>query len=321
MKASIVATVINEEKYLKGFLDSLFGQSLAPDEVVISDGGSTDKTMAILTDYASGEPRLKIVLAPGTNISGGRNKAIAMAAGPIIAVTDAGARVSENWLECLSNSLQSKTDIASGFFSPIANTVYEKSLASVTIPVESEIEPEKFLPSSRSVAFYKSAWEKVGGYPEWLPICEDLYFDLKLKKQGFLFKFVPRAVAFWRPRSTWQKFFKQYFLYARGDGHAKLWWRRHLIRYLAYLNGALILSMVVSGNIMWLLPMFIGVAGYMSKFYNRFLGHFPSESSIVIAKSFSLIPLFVLVGDAAKMCGYPWGNFQRITGKIKYKPY
>ena len=35
MKVSIIATVLNEEKYLTEFLDSLFSQTLAPDEVVI----------------------------------------------------------------------------------------------------------------------------------------------------------------------------------------------------------------------------------------------------------------------------------------------
>lgn len=320
MKVSIIATVLNEEKYLKGFLDSLFKQTLVPDEVVISDGGSTDSTLSLLDSYAREEPRLKVVNAAGTNISAGRNKAISAATSEIVAVTDAGARVSPNWLEFLVKNLSEEKMIAAGFFAPIASTIYEKSLASVTVPVESEIEPDKFLPSSRSVAFYKKSWQEVGGYPEWLPICEDLVFDLKLKKAKYQFNFVPKAIAFWRPRPTLKKFFKQYFLYARGDGQAKLWWRRHLIRYLAYLNGILIISMVFTGSVMWLLPFFIGMAGYLFKFYNRFLGHFPNEENLVLAKAFSLIPLFVLVGDAAKMCGYPWGNYQRLTGKIKYQP-
>lgn len=319
MKISIIATVLNEEKYLKTFLDSLFGQSLRPDEVVISDGGSTDKTLEILSQYAVTESRLKIVKATASNISAGRNKAIAAASSEIIAVTDAGARVAKNWLEQLVVGLNSDKDVAAGFFAPIASSIFEKSLASVTVPVPMEIDPEKFLPSSRSVAFFKKAWQEVKGYPEWLPICEDLVFDLKLKKAGYRFNFVPGAVAYWRPRPTIARFFKQYFLYARGDGHARLWWRRHLIRYLAYLNGLLILSMVLSGSVMWLLPCLIGAAGYMSKFYNRFLVHFPDETNQILVKSFSLIPFLVLVGDAAKMTGYPWGNMERLTGKIKYK--
>jgi len=321
MKVSIVSTVLNEAKYLEEFLDSLFSQSQLPDEVVIADGGSTDKTLEILSNFSKKEPRLKIVKATGSNISVGRNAAIKVATGNIIAVTDAGARVSKDWLENLVAGLSESSQVASGFFAPTARTTYEKSLASVTVPVVSEIEPDKFLPSSRSVAFYKEAWEKVHGYPTWLPICEDLVFDLKLKKAGFKFQFCPQAIAFWRPRNTVKKFFKQYFLYARGDGHAKLWWRRHLIRYLAYLNGLLILSMVLSGSIMWLLPFFIGAAGYLAKFYNRFLGHWPEATSGETGRVFCLIPFLVLVGDVAKMIGYPVGNYQRLTKKIKYETF
>jgi len=320
MKVSIIATVLNEEKYLKEFLDSLFSQSYSPDEVVISDGGSGDNTLQFLKDYSLKESRLKVVVAEG-NISLGRNAAIRRASGEIIAVTDAGAHVCRDWLKYLVESFNGDGDVACGFFAPVADSIYEKSLASVTVPIESEIEPEKFLPSSRSVAFLKSSWEEVGGYPEWLPICEDLVFDLKLRKRRYKFNFTPKAVAFWRPRPTVQKFFRQYFLYARGDGHARLWWRRHLIRYLAYLNGALIISMVVSGSVMWLLPFFIGAAGYLAKFYNRFLGHFPKESNKTLVYCFSLIPFFVVVGDIAKMIGYPWGNYQRLTKKINYEPY
>ena len=321
MKISVISTVLNEAKYLEEFLDSLFSQTLQPEEVVIADGGSTDKTLEILSNYSKKEPRLKIVAAAGSNISGGRNAAIKASTGQIIAVTDAGAKLSKEWLANIAAGLSKDFEVASGFFAPTAHTIYEKSLASVTVPIVSEIEPDKFLPSSRSVAFYKSAWEKVNGYPEWLPICEDLVFDLKLKKAGFKFQFCPQAIAFWRPRSTVKKFFKQYFLYARGDGHAKLWWRRHLIRYLAYLNGLLILSMVLSGSVMWLLPFFIGAAGYLAKFYNRFLGHWPDATYRETSRVFCLIPLLVLVGDAAKMIGYPVGNYQRLTKKIKYESY
>ncbi|MCX6784034.1 MAG: glycosyltransferase [candidate division WWE3 bacterium] len=321
MKVSIISTVLNEDKYLFDFLDSLFSQTLVPDEVVICDGGSIDTTLEKLQIYAKKQPKLKIVTAPGSNISGGRNAAISAATGDIIAATDAGTRVAPDWLEKLVSSFTSPTDVAAGFFAPIADTTFEKSLAAVTVPVASEIEPEKFLPSSRSVAFYKSAWEAVRGYPEWLPICEDLVFDLKLKKAGFKFNFVPEAKAYWRPRQTLKKFFRQYFMYARGDGHAKLWWRRHLIRYLAYINGLLILSMLFSHSIMWLLPFFIGAAGYMSKFYNRFLIHFPGQPLKITSIAFSYIPVMVFIGDVAKMLGYPWGNYQRVAGKIKYEPY
>ena len=45
MKISLISTVLNEEQTIDKFLDSILNQSVKPDEVVITDGGSRDKTL------------------------------------------------------------------------------------------------------------------------------------------------------------------------------------------------------------------------------------------------------------------------------------
>ena len=97
MKVTIVATVKNEGEALRPLLDSILDQTRPPDEVVICDGGSTDETLAILDEYSRWLP-LRVVVAPGSNISQGRNRAIAAATGEIIAATDAGVVLSPTCL-------------------------------------------------------------------------------------------------------------------------------------------------------------------------------------------------------------------------------
>ena len=46
-------------------------------------------------------PPLRLLVEPGANISRGRNLAIAAAQGPVIAATDAGVRLADDWLEHL----------------------------------------------------------------------------------------------------------------------------------------------------------------------------------------------------------------------------
>ena len=87
------------------------------------------------------------------------------------------------------------------------------------------------------MAFTKAAWQAVGGYPEWLDYCEDLIFDFALRDKFRPFAFAPEAIAYFKPRSSLKSFFRQYYLYARGDGKANLWLKRHLIRYGTYLIG------------------------------------------------------------------------------------
>lgn len=51
MKISVVVSVFNGEKYISEQLDSLRQQTRRPDEVLLFDDGSSDKTPQIVTDY------------------------------------------------------------------------------------------------------------------------------------------------------------------------------------------------------------------------------------------------------------------------------
>ena len=312
MKISVIATVKNEGEALRPLLDSLIQQSKLPDELVICDGGSTDNTLEILTEYKTWLP-LKILVAPDTNISRGRNLAIAAAAGPIIAATDAGVVLAPYWLEELTQPIVSgKTAVASGWFEPDPYTDFEVVMGSTVLPTRREIVPEKFLPSSRSVAFLKSAWEDVGGYPEWLDYSEDLLFDFALRERYGEFPFVDTAVAYFRPRSDLTGYFKQYYNYARGDGKANLWPKRHLVRYFTYLVGLPYIFRLIwrekwSG---WVL-LLLGSGVYCQRPAQRLWGNTWGWRPPSRLRAFALIPIIRLVGDVAKMLGYPVGLIWR----------
>ena len=216
---SVILTVKNEAAALPRLIESLRAQTVAPLQVVIADGGSTDATRTILARHAK-ELNLTVVECPGTNISQGRNAAIAHTQGELIASTDAGVRLDPRWLEEIVKPFDDTQppDVVSGFFEPDPQGAFEYALAATTLPELDDIRPERFLPSSRSIAFRKSAWEKVGGYPEWLDYSEDLIFDFALQRNGFIFVFAPSARVYFRPRPNLTKFFSQYYSYSRGDG-------------------------------------------------------------------------------------------------------
>src|SRR5258707_13813115 len=110
----------------------------------------------------------------------------------------------------------------------------------------------------------------LGGYPEWLDYCEDLVFDLALQNAGHLFGFAPEAKVWFRPRGSLVAFFRQYFRYARGDGKADLFRRRHAIRYAVY--AALALLRYRRGR--WLvLLLALGGLAYTRRPYARLRPH------------------------------------------------
>lgn len=56
MKVSICLCTYNGEKYLKEQLQSIVNQTMLPDEIVVCDDCSTDKTVDILNDFAKSNP-------------------------------------------------------------------------------------------------------------------------------------------------------------------------------------------------------------------------------------------------------------------------
>lgn len=309
---TLIATVLNEGDNIHRLMDSLVKQTRLPDEIVIVDGGSTDATPATIQGYADRLP-LRLIVEPGCSISAGRNRAIHAAQGDIIAVTDAGVVLAADWLDKLTQPLLANPEIqvVSGFFLAEAHTPFEVAMGATVLPLADEINPAGFLPSSRSVAFRKDAWALTGGYPEWLDYCEDLILDLRLQKMAGPFAFAPDALVYFRPRRSLRAFFKQYYLYARGDGKADLWRKRHAIRYLTYLvalPAALLLGAVVH-PLLWglLLP---GAAVYLRQPYRRLptvmrqAGRTAPGDWLYAAL---LVPVIRVVGDVAKMIGYPVG--------------
>ncbi len=313
MKISVISTVLNEGEAIRPLLDSLIQQTQQPDEVIICDGGSTDNTLEILSEYKQWLP-MKILVVPGSNISQGRNRAIAVAEGPIIAATDSGVVLSPCWLEDISRPfIENDAVVVSGWFEPDPYTDFEVVMGSTVLPERQDVDPETFLPSSRSVAFLKSAWETVGGYPEWLDYSEDLMFDFALREKYGQFPLAATAVAYFRPRSSLRSFFRQYYFYARGDGKANLWGKRHIIRYITYLLGLpFILRLIWREKWYGWILVLLGTGVYCQRPAQRLWGNTWGWRPPSRARAFALIPIIRLIGDVAKMLGYPVGLIWRL---------
>jgi len=317
MRISVIVTVKNEAASLHRLLTSLAAQTRAPDEVVICDGGSTDGTL----DALRAETRLplKVIVRPGANISQGRNAAIAEATGEVIASTDAGVVLAPEWLQELVAPFENQTSqvsVVAGFFLPDARTAFEVAMGATVLPQLSEIHPETFSPSSRSVAFRKEAWQAVGGYPEWLDYCEDLIFDFALRRRFGPFAFAPQAIAHFRPRGSLRAFFRQYYQYARGDGKADLFRCRHAIRYLTYLVAAPAGALLSPWG--WMLCL-VGAAAYTRTPYRRLMTMWRELSLAEKIQAALLVPVIRVMGDVAKMIGYPVGVVWRLGGRRRHE--
>jgi glycosyltransferase involved in cell wall biosynthesis len=309
---SLILTVKNEEFSLPGLLESIAAQTVLPDQVILVDGGSTDRTLDVARRWRKRLP-LTIISAPGTNISAGRNLALSRTTQPIVAVTDAGTKLDTRWLEEITlpflRPISLQPDVVCGFFVAQPVSRFETFLGATTLPDVDEIRSERFLPSSRSIAFRRSLIESGMQYPEWLDYCEDLIFDLRLKRATARFEFRPAALVAFRPRSTPGAYARQYYRYARGDGKAGLFARRHALRYATYLVGLPLLC--ARRDRYAAVAAAAGAALYLRQPVRRLLRRRDELTLPDLAFGLLALTLLRLVGDMAKMAGYPVGLIWR----------
>lgn len=305
---SLITTIRNEARGIHRFVEAIEHQTRPPDQIVVVDGGSVDGTVDLLREAVADDSRWLIIESPGASISKGRNLAIAASTHATIAVTDAGAVADPRWLEELLQPLAAEeVDVSAGFFAAGGDSWFERCLGTIITPTLAEIDPPAFLPSSRSVAFRRGAFDATDGYPEWLSHCEDLVFDLDLRRAGAVFSFAPRAIVRWNARPSLSGFAKQYFHYARGDGDAGLFPKRHLVRYATYASTAGVISSRRPALIS-LLP--LGYLLYATRYHRR-VAAAPKDVLARSSPAHAMVPIVLIVGDVSKMLGYPVGLARR----------
>ncbi|MHB1345991.1 MAG: glycosyltransferase [Candidatus Humimicrobiaceae bacterium] len=258
-----------------------------------------------------------------TGISEGRNIAIKNSKSEIICASDAGCIFDKNWIFEITrflsgnsgseNTAINKTnDVAGGYSKPIAISFMEKILSMCIMPQLKEINAKNFMPSSRNIGFKKSAWIKVGGYPENMDFGEDMKFNFNLKENGYDILFNPKAVVFWRMRENLNQVFKQFFRYAKGDAIGRMYLNRHLIRFSTIFDFIIIVLISIFFSPWFLLVLVPFFIFYVFKPFSRLNATFShlkngADRFFVKIAALAICPLMLVYIDIAKMSGFIYG--------------
>jgi len=113
---------------------------------------------------------------------------------------------------------------------------FEQAVVAYTLQMPDRVNPDTFIPTTRSVLFTKKIWQQLGGFDETLDLNEDFAFFWRAKQQKASFSLAKNALVGWLPRHTWPKFARMIYRFAQGDTQAgiirpkvKLLFARYLI--------------------------------------------------------------------------------------------
>jgi len=316
---SVAITVRNDRDGLKELLPALAGQTRVPDEIVIVDGGSLDGTPDVVSEVDLNGIDVRLVVRPGANIAAGRNAAVQLAKHDRIAFTDAGCRPEPQWLAALDRALD-RADLVGGIFVTDARTQFEKAIALTHYPVREELSQSswlirlshslfgrQYLPyraGGRSMAFTRSTWAAVGGFPELQYAGEEQAFARATAERGFKNVLEPDAVVHWRPPSSWIANARMFYRYCRGDVRSK-GRSRHLLRAAAYTCGPVFAS---RGGWRTRVLMGSGTVAYAALPLQR------ARAARISPTSWWRIPIAIALKDLSQIAGAVHGTLDALRG-------
>ena len=253
MAVSVCLIVKKIDKEVAELINSLLLKISEEDELIVVNNSVSNIDSKKFKQYFNS---LKIINKKCTR-SEGRNIAVNNAKNEIVVMTDAGCLPKKNWIINLVKPLiDSKVDVVAGFYEMVYKNKFQKA-ETFFLGVLPKDYSSSFLPSTRSIAFRKSIWKKVGGFSEDLDdTAEDTMLNYRLINSKANIKLAKNAVVEWGMPNNIFEFFDKIFRYARGDAKSKIWIfpgkgvRSHNIKalfvILRYLTGLLLLILSIN---------------------------------------------------------------------------
>jgi glycosyltransferase involved in cell wall biosynthesis len=310
---SVVVPVRDEEDSIAGLIDALLNQTLPPNEIVITDGGSVDQSPAIVGRFIERGAPIRLVRDPDSLPGRSRNLGVANAKNSWIAFIDAGIKPAPNWLEELAQPVRkdANIDVVYGTYEPNIDSFFTECavLTYVPPPVESEagmVRP----PSIASTLMRRNIWEKTGGFPEQLRSAEDLLFMRRIIQSGAKIVRTPKAIVYWNIQPNFRGTFKRFSAYARNNIRAGLFaeWQGRIFIYYAILAVSVVLALffgwrsLVIPPALWLLFL----VSRAVRALNRNRKKYPASPLRNLARLFVMVPILMVLDVATFVGSIHW---------------
>lgn len=183
--------VYNAEAFLDAAVQSVLKQSFSDFEFIIIDDGSTDRSTAMLQDYARKDNRVRLISRANKGLTASLNEGLKLARGEFIARMDADDVAAPDRLKIQVEYLRAHPEVS------LLGGAYEliddagRMLTTIVPPPDDATLQEHALSGRTPIChplamMRRDAVEKVGGYDDAFAVAQDLDLWLKLGEVGKL---------------------------------------------------------------------------------------------------------------------------------------
>jgi glycosyltransferase involved in cell wall biosynthesis len=255
--ATIVVPARNEEAFIGPCLDSILAQDERDLDVIVVDGGSTDRTVQIVQRYMRRDPRVRLVHNPDAIVPTALNAALRSARGRWLVRVDAHATIPPGYVRRAVHLLETgRWGGVGGRKDGVGRTPAGRAIAeAMTSRFGVGNSTYHHGTSPRLVdhvpfgAYPTALARALGGWDERCEVNQDFEFDYRLTSQGYRILFDPTLVIQWHCRQSVSELFRQYRRYGRGKAlvvrlHPRSMKPRHALppALVALLGGAIVVG-------------------------------------------------------------------------------
>lgn len=157
---SIIVPTYNVEKYIRTCIESILAQTYRNIEVIIVNDGSTDQSLAVISDLICSHHNIKVINQKNQGLSVARNTGIDVATGKYITFVDADDKIMPGFVSSLYQ-IADKTgaDIVRGSFRDFNGNIPKGWGADFNVPTNcGTIVLDPFLSSNISFVVWSSIY-------------------------------------------------------------------------------------------------------------------------------------------------------------------
>lgn len=194
---SIIIPVYNEAENIQKFLKQF--ETYSEIEIIIVDGGSTDKTRAKIREFFISDRQIKLVTNSQLGRANQMNYGATLATGEILLFLHADTILPDNYQSIIRNIISQKNVIVGAFQLNINSPKKSLRLVEKIVSLRSHYLSLPY--GDQGFFITKDNFDLLGGFAD-LPIMEDFNFVQKAKRNGKIV--IADAAVMTSPR-RWQK--------------------------------------------------------------------------------------------------------------------